>query len=243
MIEKLRAKWEKSGLKSWTAGKIHLSRGKKLALDLVIIVLAGGWLWGLAGCPLPTVEMEFRRLERQYLLPRSEIVYQTGFWNIGDVEEIKSRDGTYLSVFQPFVAGTIKDQVYAATLYAPGKHIMNVVPLGKGPTPIPINSVIAWVPEPGKVWMSGCNLLFYQIPGETTRTELDVDTVLLGGERFARYAQEGICLEEGLWLFSMKSPEGAYSQDWYAGASYALRLYGEGGELLLEQEGVLPEPM
>ena len=120
---------------------------------------------------------------------------------------------------------------------------MNVVPLGKGPTPIPINSVIAWVPEPGKVWMSGCNLLFYQIPGETTRTELDVDTVLLGGERFARYAQEGICLEEGLWLFSMKSPEGAYSQDWYAGASYALRLYGEGGELLLEREGVLPEPM
>ena len=187
--------------------------------------------------------MEFRRLERQYLLPRSEIVYQTGFWNIGNVEEIKSRDGTYLSVFQPFVAGTIKDQVYAATLYAPGKHIMNVVPLGKGPTPIPINSVIAWVPEPGKTWMSGCNLLFYQIPGETTRTELDVDTVLLGGERFARYAQEGICLEEGLWLFSMKSPEGAYSQDWCAGASYALRLYGEGGELLLEQEGVLPEPM
>mgnify|MGYP000790430681 CR=1 FL=1 len=48
MIEKLRTKWEKSGLKSWTAGKIHLSRGKKLALDLVIIVLAGGWLWGLA---------------------------------------------------------------------------------------------------------------------------------------------------------------------------------------------------
>ena len=45
------------------------------------------------------------------------------------------------------------------------------------------------------------------------------------------------------WLFSMKSPEGAYSQDWYAGASYALRLYGEGGELLLEREGVLPEPM
>lgn len=39
-----------------------------------------------------------------------------------------------------------------------------------------------------------------------------------------------------------KSPEGAYSQDWLAGASYALRLYGEGGELLLEREGVLPEP-
>ena len=221
----------------------RLGRGGRTVRNLLLTAALALMIWGQYGCPLPTAEMEFRRLERQYLLPRSEIVYQTGFWNIGNVEEIKSRDGTYLSVFQPFVAGTIKDQVYAATLYAPGKHIMNVVPLGKGPTPIPINSVIAWVPEPGKTWMSGCNLLFYQIPGETTRGELDVDTVLLGGERFARYAQEGICLEEGLWLFSMKSPEGAYSQDWYAGASYALRLYGEGGELLLEQEGVLPEPM
>ena len=172
----------------------RLGRGGRTVRNLLLTAALALMIWGQYGCPLPTAEMEFRRLERQYLLPRSEIVYQTGFWNIGDVEEIKSRDGTYLSVFQPFVAGTIKDQVYAATLYAPGDHVMNVVPLGEGPTPIPINSVIAWVPEPGKTWMSGCNLLFYQIPGETTRTELDVDTVLLGGERFARYAQEGICL-------------------------------------------------
>ena len=91
--------------------------------------------------------------------------------------------------------------------------------------------------------MSGCNILFFQIPGETTRAELDVDTVLLGGERFARYAQEGICLEEGLWLFSMKSPEGAYARDWYAGASYTLRLYDADGELFLEKDGVLSEPI
>ena len=44
MIEKLRAKWEKSGLKSWTEGKNHLIRAKKLDLDLVNIELDGGWL-------------------------------------------------------------------------------------------------------------------------------------------------------------------------------------------------------
>lgn len=71
----------------------------------MIIVLAGGWLWGLAGCPLPTVEMEFRRLERQYLLPRSEVAYQIGFWSFGGGGDIKSRDGTYLSVFEPLVVG------------------------------------------------------------------------------------------------------------------------------------------
>ena len=138
----------------------RLGRGGRTVRNLLLTAALALIIWGQYGCPLPTAEMEFRRLEQQYLLPRSEIVYQTGFWNIGDVEEIKSRDGTYLSVFQPFVAGTIKDQVYAATLYAPGDHVMNVVPLGEGPTPIPINSVIAWVPEPGKTWMSGCNLLF-----------------------------------------------------------------------------------
>ena len=71
MKQRLRIWWEQSGLKAWTEGKIHLSRGKKLALNLGIIVLAGLWLWGMAGYPLPTAEMEFRRLERQKLLPAS----------------------------------------------------------------------------------------------------------------------------------------------------------------------------
>lgn len=84
----------------------RLGRGGRTVRNLLLTAALALMIWGQYGCPLPTAEMEFRRLERQYLLPRSEIVYQTGFWNIGDVEEIKSRDGTYLSVFQPFVAGT-----------------------------------------------------------------------------------------------------------------------------------------
>ena len=229
-----RALWER---------RPRLGHKGRAARNLLLVLALAVLVWGQYGCPMPTAEMAFRQMEGQYLLPRSEIVYQSGFWNTGDIGSVESRDGTYLSVFDPFVVGVAQNRVYSVTLDRPGRQVLGVFPLGEGPAPIPINGVIAWVPEPGKTWMSGCNLLFYQIPGETTRTELDVDTVLLGGERFARYAQEGICLEEGLWLFSMKSPEGAYSQDWYAGASYALRLYGEGGELLLEQEGVLPEPM
>ena len=38
-----------------------------------------------------------------------------------------------------------------------------------------------------------------------------------GGERFLRRAQEGFCLEDGVWLFPLESPEGAYSGDWYEG--------------------------
>ena len=70
MREKVQTRWEQSKWKAridrlprlW-----RLSRGKRLALNLVIIAVAGAWLWGLAGYPLPTAEMEFRRLERASL--------------------------------------------------------------------------------------------------------------------------------------------------------------------------------
>ena len=239
MIEKLRARWEKSRLKSWTAGKVHLSRGKKLALNLAIMILAGGWLWGLAGCPLPTVEMEFRRLERQYLLSRSEVAYRSRFWSAGGVGEIQSRDGTYLSVFEPFAVGMTEDRAYSVTLRQAGWHTVTVAPLGEKPAPVPVESVIARVPEPGRVWMSGCNLLFLQVPREMARAELDVDVTLFNDEQFSRRAQEGLCLEDGVWLFSLESPEGGHSGDWYEGAAYTLRLYREDGGLLLEQSGVI----
>ena len=46
MREKLRTRWEQSVLKAWADGKLRLSRGKKLVLNLVIAALAGLWLWG-----------------------------------------------------------------------------------------------------------------------------------------------------------------------------------------------------
>ena len=116
---------------------------------------------------------------------------------------------------------------------------MTAAPLGEKPTPVPVESVIARVPEPGKTWMSGCNLLFLQIPRETARAELDVDVTLFSNEQFTRRAQEGLCLEDGVWLFSLEPPEGGYSGDWYEGAVYTLRLYREDGEPLLEQSGVI----
>lgn len=239
MIEKLRARWEKSRLKSWTAGKVHLSRGKKLALNLAIMILAGGWLWGLAGCPLPTVEMEFRRLERQYLLSRSEVAYRSRFWSASGVGEIQSRDGTYLSVFEPFAVGMTEDRAYSVTLYWPGRHHITVIPLGEGPAPVPVNSVIARVPEPGRTWMSGCNLLFLRVPQETVRAELDMDARFWDDEHFTRRVQEGLCLEDGVWLISLEPPEGGYPGDWYEGATYTLRLYREDGGLLLERSGII----
>ncbi|MCI9655269.1 MAG: hypothetical protein HFF45_04500 [Lawsonibacter sp.] len=50
-----------------------LSRGKRTIINLVLSALLLVLTWGLMGCPLPTAEMEFRRMERTHLLPRSEI--------------------------------------------------------------------------------------------------------------------------------------------------------------------------
>ena len=61
-------------------------------------MLAGLWLWGMAGYPLPTVEMEFRRLERQKLLPASQILLT--------MEERRGEDDPYT-----VVVGTWEEQV------------------------------------------------------------------------------------------------------------------------------------
>lgn len=224
-------------------GRPGLSRGWRIARNLAAVALLLTALWASCGFPLPTVEMEFRRLERQCLLPRSEIVYQTGVWSTGDVREVKDKAGVGLAVFDTFVVGITEETVCVANLG--GRMRLGpiaVFPLETGAVPVPLSyvTVVSLGGQSEGLHMSGCNLLFLQVPGETSRAELDMDTVLLGGERFARSAREGICLKDGLWLFPLGDPEGGYSGDWYEGASYALRLYGADGALLLEKKGVLP---
>ena len=42
MRERLKARWGKSALKAWAEGRLPLGRGKKLAVNLAVIALAGG---------------------------------------------------------------------------------------------------------------------------------------------------------------------------------------------------------
>ena len=84
-----RALWER---------RPRLGHKGRAARNLLLVLALAALVWGQYGCPMPTAEMAFRQLEGQYLLPRSEIVYQSGFWNTGDIGSVESRDGTYLSV-------------------------------------------------------------------------------------------------------------------------------------------------
>lgn len=239
MREKLRTCWEQSALKAWAEGKLCLSRGKKLALNLVIILLAGGWLWGLAGYPLPTLEMEFRRLERQYLLPPSEMVFAAK-----DAAEWNALDGTGLRWTGAAAVGVRDDVAVVASSdrLDGGLNTIKAFALEDGPVLVPVAaSQVIWVEV---VEMSSSPridgvLLLLQMPREAASGELELEVTY----REQTYHRD--CplfrLENGVWIAAVEPPEGAYFTDWYEGARYTLRLWGEDGALLLEKTGTVPE--
>ena len=143
MREKLRTRWEQSALKAWAEGKLCLSRGKKLVFNLVIIALAGAWLWGLAGWPLPTAELEFRRLERASLEERSELVLP-----LGKDLEVQARDGSWHRFVRPMMVGATDDRVlvgYASRTDHPFDEL-RCYEREDGPTPVPLYpNFVSWM--------------------------------------------------------------------------------------------------
>lgn len=79
-------------LKLWRSHP-RLGRGWRTVRNLAVVLVCLYGLWAWADYPLPTAEMEFRRLERQNLLPPSEIqgvfrgVYQNRRTGYGVLED------------------------------------------------------------------------------------------------------------------------------------------------------------
>lgn len=63
----------------------RLSRGWRIVRNLAVALACLYALWARAGWPLPTPELEFRRLERENLLGRSEI---QGIWEKNNINRI-----------------------------------------------------------------------------------------------------------------------------------------------------------
>lgn len=246
MREKLRTRWERSALKAWAEGKLHLSRGKKLALNLGIIALAGVWLWGLAGWPLPTAELEFRRLERASLEERSELVLSLD----GDMD-VQARDGTWFSFTRPMVVGRREDRVlvgYSNRIDDPF-DMLRRYEREDGPAPVPLYpNMVNWV-ETGR---SGAEedgfhafespLLLAGVPQGTASGTLELTVLDLEG-RSCPQSCPLFDLGEGIWLACADPPWEVYSSGWCEGGTYTLRLYDQAGKLLLEREGTIPEPL
>jgi len=216
--------------KLWNKCKGLLSRatwGQKSAVNFALCAFGLVILWGCMGYPLPTMEMEFRRLERTNLLPPSDIIF-----NSEEDSPLQWRDLPSLSFStQRVMVGVEGDRVHVAGLRY---EILETHPLGEGITPVPLYNMFAW-----EHWLgssrTGVPLLFLNVPAEAERAEVEIDAV--GRNGGARRGQgEGRRLAPGRWMFSVAPGEGFYG-DWYAGGAYTLRLYRADGSLLLEQSG------
>jgi len=211
-------------------------RGRRLAGNLGLCALLLAWFWGMAGYPLPTAELEFRRLERTHLMPRSELVLALP----KPKTRFETADGTGLELLNPVMVGLGTD--WAAVGYplrAEGRwDTLKVFPLEDGPSLAPLwNSRLSTA---GQINLTFCMpLLVVRVPEEAAEGRLVLDTVYL--ERKIHRESPLWKLEEGLWLAAVDHPKDtAYSSDWSAGAACTLTLYRADGSLLLERSMTVP---
>ena len=162
--------------KRWRQWKSRLTYRTKIAGSLLVTLALLFSLWAYYGYPLPTAELEFRRLERQNLLPRSEIVF-TAPRSINDLEP---KNGPAFTLFDRWAVGTRGRR--AAVGYLDGKWSqIDVFPLNDGPSPVPLPmGHVSWIERAESergidsiphIWPA---LLFLEMP-EAARGELVLD--------------------------------------------------------------------
>ena len=247
MREKVQTRWEQSKWKAridrlprlW-----RLSRGKRLALNLVIIAVAGAWLWGLAGYPLPTAEMEFRRLERASLEERSELVL-----SLGKNLEVQAQDGSRHVFSRPMMVGVTEDRVLVG--YASrADHSFDELRCYEredGPTPVPLHpNFVSWMgvaqeEQLDDVYGLAVPILLIGVPEEAAYGGMELKITDWQGEEFQQAAPL-FDLGNGIWLAPVEQTE-VINAGWYRRVDYTLKLYDGTGALLLEQEGTVPEPL
>jgi len=234
----MRKKWVR-----WWRGR---SRRFKIVLNLCLSGAAVFALWALNGCPLPTTQMEFRRLERQNLMPESEIV----FLSEGEDAAFVPLEGPELVINGRWAVGRFGTSAAVAYLGEIYPWRIWEIPLEEdGTTVLPLafgeiwDANGYWVEEGPVPTEEGGGyryvhhnfvpVLLLDVPAETGRAELSVEDGE-GGET----AGDSWPLEGGIWLAGLPA-EGVRAWD-YLGSSYTLRLYDRAGGLLLERSGTLP---
>lgn len=206
-----------------------ISRRDQTVFYLTWSVLLSFGIWMRLGYPLPVTEMNFYRIERTHLLPRSEIVL-----NSRRSTKIQWHDLPDLHVpYCTWMVGETKDHVHVVNL---DYRRVESHPLEAGITAVPVYNESVWWPAPEE-HHSGVPVMFFQVPEETDRAVVEIDAVYGNGENL-RYRGEGWRLSPGRWIFAVDKGE-SFTGGWNGGGSYTLTLYGEDGSLLLEKSGTL----
>lgn len=212
-----------------------ISRQKEILCCLTLSAVLLLLIWFRFGCPLPTAELEFRRMERTHLLTRSEIVFADEGKGKSYDKEGEDRS---VSMHQPSFLGIAGGRVTAAAYDLTGRWTANTYPLEEGPTPAPFRYAHAVLFRPGIVEFV-FPMMFVNVPEEAVRGELSL--ALSYREEDYSWSGQGWDTENGTWLFPVETPSTGYGDCWWAGGSYTLKLYRADGSLLLEKSGTLEE--
>lgn len=233
-------------IKAWKKWRSSLTYPKKIALNLLLTAGLLFSLWAYKDYPLPTTEMEFRRMERQGMLPKSEIV----FISTREDDVFTSVDGVDLVIGDRWVVGRHGANVVMANVgrqkpWRIGSSDIDHPLNESGPTLVPLNyphigigSYGYWVEEtyePGHRnydYHYFTPFLLLDTPPETARAELtatdhDGNTKTGGGWD----------LGDGIWILGLETK--SYYDTYYQGSEYILRLYDAQENLLLEQTGTV----
>lgn len=215
-----------------------LGRGGKIVRNLVLASALALVIWAQYGCPLPTIDMEFRRMERKNLLPPSEIVLHTG----------------QITVSHSHDPGVPPPKVTEEQILGLGEDY--AVAFWKHPFSNSGNQLVCWsfAEQPGQVKLAPLVSLISDTRGEdwperescAAVAALELPQGTVRGEMTVEapegiYQEESEALEPGLCLFAFQSRLSSYSGDWVQGLSYTLRCYDAAGDLLLEQTGTVPQ--
>ena len=101
-------------MKKWRFPLPRLSRRGKIVRNLLLCLPLAVLAWAGSGCPMPTLELEFRQLEGQYLLPPSEILWNTQAE--GDRDHGEREQGDIWWLTDDWVVA-VRDNVATAALF------------------------------------------------------------------------------------------------------------------------------
>lgn len=226
-------------LRRWYGG---LRYPVKIAVHLMVLSLWAFCLWARAGYPLPTTEMEFRRIERQNLLPKSEIVLLSK----RKEDVFPTENGPDLVINDRWAVGRRQDTAVVAALGDQRPWYIMEIPLEpSGATVVPLTYRVFmtgrggyWVEETsGPGWLNYHHhnfdpYLVLDVPAETQRIEMHAEN-----HEGVEFFGTGWKWKDDMWIVGLANEEAL--SPLYDDSEYELRLYAADGSILLSRVGRL----
>ena len=206
--------------------KWKLSRGGQIVLNLLLTFGVCVGVWINTGAHYPTAMMELRRMERQNLLPPSQIIY----WQ----ERSTGIGADMVGVGESWVISAGYHRYQNSWT-----RTMTIYPRTEGPMLVTMPDAVPVMTAPGQTqW---CNALtVIQTPEGAARAVLDVDW---GDWRGSVEGLEGELRDNGVFFFwfdpdRLDENGNPIGTNWsLSRGAYTLRLYGQDDEMISEHTG------